>query len=242
MPEALIVLRAIKDVNVPKFLVNDLVLFNDIISDLFPGVKERTLDYTQLLYSVKTQATKMKLQVNDLFTTKIFQLHVTFAVRWGVMIVGPTGAGKTQVFKTLAAACTALNNTNKNFKKTHYHILNPKSITMCQLFGEFDATTHEWTNGVLSEIIKMCSEDETPDNQWIVLDGPVDALWIENMNTVLDDNKLLSLANSDRIKMTDQMHLLYEVGDLEQASPATVSSTTQFCHSTTSISFQLSSS
>ncbi|EAY19693.1 Dynein heavy chain family protein [Trichomonas vaginalis G3] len=223
MPEALIVLRAIKDVNVPKFLVNDLVLFNDIISDLFPGVKERTLDYTALIDAIKTCAKKMKLQVNDLFITKIRQLHETFAVRWGVMLVGPTGAGKTQVFKTLAAACTLLNQTNQTFKKTHYHILNPKSITMGQLFGEFDMTTHEWTNGVLSEIIKQCSEDETPDNQWIVLDGPVDALWIENMNTVLDDNKKLCLSSSAVINFTDRMMMLFEVEDLAVASPATVS-------------------
>jgi dynein heavy chain len=94
------------------------------------------------------------------------------------MIIGPTESGKIQVFKTLAAACTNLSKKDKEFSSTRYNILNPKSITMGQLYGEFNPDTHEWANSILSEIIKICSEDEGPDVLWIVLDGPVDALWI----------------------------------------------------------------
>ena len=142
------------------------------------------------------------------------------------MLVGLTGTGKTVCSEILKKSLTQLKkdgSTDPMHEVVHVHTLNPKAITMGELYGMTNSLTGEWTNGLVAKLVRDTVEIETVDKTWIIFDGPVDALWIENMNTVLDDNKMLCLANGERIKLNQQMTMMFEVQDLRVASPATVS-------------------
>ena len=106
------------------------------------------------------------------------------------MLVGPAGGGKTCAIRTLQKAMTRIRSL-PSFARVHTHTLNPKAITQDQLYGFSDPYSNEWTDGTLAEIIRSCIDEPTKCKSWCIFDGPVDALWIENMNTVLDDNKKL---------------------------------------------------
>ena len=159
------------------------------------------------------------------------QVHETQQVRHGMMVVGETGSGKTTNMRVLGAALGQLYEegiVDKDglYKKVELKILNPKAITAGELYGRFNLMTGEWFDGIVPKLVRECvgaANDGIDERKWVVFDGPVDAVWIENMNTVLDDNKMLCLANSERIKLADTMHMMFEVQDLKVASPATVS-------------------
>lgn len=73
--------------------------------------------------------------------------------------------------------------------------MNPKCITMGELYGEVNPFTYEWNDGLASSIMREAAYRDDDEKVWVICDGPVDSLWIENMNTVLDDNMMLCLAN-----------------------------------------------
>ncbi|XP_061138372.1 dynein axonemal heavy chain 2 [Syngnathus typhle] len=224
VPGEEVLLMAMKDMNIAKLTSADLPLFNGITQDLFPDAETPVIDYGKLKEAIQVELRQKGLQVTPFTVTKVIQLYETKNSRHSSMLVGKTGCGKTVTWKTLKNSLIALRNKEEpGYELVQDYPLNPKSMSLGELYGENDLATNEWSDGVLSSVMRTACADDKPDEKWIVFDGPVDTLWIESMNSVMDDNKVLTLINGERISMPEQVSLLFEVENLAQASPATVS-------------------
>jgi dynein heavy chain len=216
--EEMIMARTLRDMNLSKFVAQDIPLFLSLLKDIFPkqtNIKKKV--YEGVEKAVKKLMNENCLMHVDSWFIKIIQLYETSLVRHGFMMVGSVGCGKTTIMNTLTNALTELDQPHR------FTIMNPKAITGPQMYGVMNTVTGEWVPGVYSQIWKKCNDRRNKYTSWIICDGPVDAIWIENLNTVLDDNKILTLANAERIPMTDNCKMVFEVENLNNASPATVS-------------------
>jgi dynein heavy chain len=153
---------------------------------------------------------------------RVVQFSELLAIRHCVFLMGPTGTGRTECYRVLAKAITKgcdkpENDYLKvvNRKKVIIRDINPKSISTQELYGYVNMSTREWKDGLLSFNMRELANIPDDNPKWIMLDGDLDANWIESMNSVMDDNRLLTLPSNERIRLLPHMKLIFEIRDLK---------------------------
>jgi len=217
VPELALLMRALRDFNIPKIPALDMVVFMGLIADLFPNMNippKRNMELEGFANEILTE--EGKIPAED-FILKVSQLEELIAIRHCVFLLGKSGDGKSEVYKTLSKVWT------KQGNKTTVRDINPKAIHVDEFYGVISLATREWKDGLMSCTMRDLSRIPDTLPKWIVLDGDLDANWIESMNSVMDDNRLLTLASNERIPLLPHMRLIFELRDLHFASPATVS-------------------
>ncbi|CAJ1429265.1 unnamed protein product [Effrenium voratum] len=223
--ESILMLQSVNDVNLAKFLDFDVPLYNGITRDLFPGVELPKPDYSMMVNKLTENLDVTYCQAHPYFIDKIIQFYECHLVRHSVMLVGMPFSGKTTALNTLQKSLSDLAQDGSMHPGciVHQARLNPKSIPARDLYGCFEEVSREWVDGIVAVLFREFARNQTEERKWLVFDGPVDAVWIENMNTVMDENKKLCLNSGEIIAMSANMRTIIEPMDVEVASPATIS-------------------
>jgi dynein heavy chain 2 len=217
--EAELLIKAVRINTLSKLTFSDSRKFIALIGDVFTGIESSDIAGGDLEVAIREvmAAPPFNLVVDETQIRKMLQLKESLDQRMGCVIVGPSGSGKTALWRVLQAALI------KSGKKIITHVMNPKSMPRQLLLGHMDLDTREWSDGVLTDAARKVVKEPLEVGSWIVCDGDVDPEWVESLNSVLDDNHLLTLPNGERISFGSNVNFLFETHDLRFASPATIS-------------------
>lgn len=219
--EQQIMIQSVTETIVPKLVADDVPLLRALVEDVFPGIEYRPVDLGELKAKIAEVCAERRLVVGEAWLDKVIQLYQIQNISHGLMMVGPSGSGKSQAWQVLLAALERVDGV-----EGASYVIDPKAIDKEALYGTLDPTTREWNDGLFTHILRKIVDNvrgETAKRHWIIFDGDVDPEWVENLNSVLDDNKLLTLPNGERLNLPPNVRVMFEVEHLRYATLATVS-------------------
>lgn len=214
-------LASIRETIAPKLVKEDEAVLEELIQRHFPGVSVGDTDDSVFLEHVHQICQDKGYIPTDAWLVKCLQVAQMYRTHHGLMLVGAAGCGKSAIYKT---TLEALGRTHGI--ETAAFVVDAKVMSKDELYGHLDVVTRDWTDGLLTSILRKIRANlrgELHKRTWIVFDGDIDPEWAENLNSVLDDNKLLTLPNGERLDLPENVRVVFEVDSLLYTTPATVS-------------------
>lgn len=227
--EDLLIVRSIKETIVPQLVQDDIEIIDKLIDIKFEGIKYKFADIDALHAALIETCEANNILPTPIHLRKMCELYQLQNVHHGVMLVGSTGCGKTTVINAVLDSMEKLSKTSNVIYR-----IDAKAITKDELYGHLDIITREWTDGLFTSIMRKIvnnTRNEDSKMHWIIFDGDIDPEWVENLNSVLDDNKTLTLPNGERIGLSKNIRILFEVSSVKHATLATVSRCRMVCFS-----------
>ena len=214
-----IVSRAIQTNCLPSLRSDDIKYFLRTLLVTFSSNGILPDDSSTLRESVMIVLNSSYMSINsDMLMSKVLQLKMLLDQRIGCAIVGDSFCGKSTIWKLLKSALIL--NKEQDISTL---VLNPKAVSRKQLLGYLDCDTNEWFDGLLVQGIRKAINEKSGKHFWIICDGDIEPEWIEDLNSILDDNRLLTLPNGERIILPSSLNFIFETNCLLHASPATIS-------------------
>lgn len=222
MNETVIIVKSIENVIKRQLTIDDTNMFESIIKSTFQLENsclnhddvDNDVDEQHLVEIINSDCKKYNLDPKQSFVMKIVQTLDLIKSQYGQILVGETYSGKSTAIK-ICSRIFAQQQYNNNRNEIKQHIINIKCLTYKQLYGNFNSITQQWEDGILT---KICRQNEY---NWILLDGQPNYLCIENINSILDEKKILYLNCGERI-FINQIKFFIEIDHLNTFSPAMV--------------------
>lgn len=252
--ESNVIIKCISDATLSRITGKSIEIFKEILTGVFGSKAIKQSESTIKKFGAVSHLEEelvgaLPADLHEPYGVAVLQLYRALTAKMGVALLGGTGSGKSYIFSLLKDAVSKLTKGNIVIQE---FLIAPKSMSRQELLGYVDPSTGEWNDGALSSAarlsVQLLNSRELPCI-WpiIMLDGSIDPIWIEALNSVLDDNRLLTMSSGERLRFPVNMNpleayfnsreadgklsapiqmplsFLFETDSLAHASPATIS-------------------
>lgn len=203
-----------------KFTPHNRQILLKLIEDTFPNStdvasKENECDLIEIVQNC-IKHSNLHTYPNQI--RNILHLNDAITAGTGIILIGVPGSGKSVILSTLSHSLNELYTNIGGPHQISIKYLSPKANQQ-QIFGGNWRDSNQWHDGILRSVLN----DQQKVNLWIVFDGPIDLSWADNLNTALDENKIICFENSERIIIDDRTRFIFEVDNIDYASPSVIS-------------------